>query len=124
MDDWRGFSAPFLIFARLEQVGELLDGENAFLFILPHGSCCHAMEQTEVILLLGLGLTHALKGAKRTVLIQDERRWCRRVSRDPFMEGFKKPYKVFGMMVQFDGVRCPVHPNDSSRSRRRVLESL
>src|SRR5712692_3637305 len=28
------------------------------------------------------------------------------------------------MMVQFDSVRCSVHPNNSSRSRRLVPESL
>src|SRR5262249_18298705 len=55
---------------------ELFDRENAFPLVLAHDSCCHAMEQTEVILLFRLGLTHALKGAERTMLIQDKRRWC------------------------------------------------
>jgi hypothetical protein len=75
-------------------------------------------------MLLSLGVTQSLKGAERTMLIQHERRWCGRVNSDPCMEGLKKPWKVFGMMIEFDRMRLPVHPNDSSRSRRCVLESL
>src|SRR5688572_4450959 len=30
----------------------------------------------------------------------------------------------FGTRSQFDRMRLPIHPNDSSHSRRRVLESL
>jgi hypothetical protein len=82
------------------------------------------MEQTEVILLFRLGLTHALKGAQRAMFIQDDRRGLGRVHRDPFVEGFKKWFESFETIPQFDGMRFPVHPNDSSRSRRRVLESL
>ena len=62
---------PFLAFAWLEQIGELFDGKNALFLILAHDPCCHAMEQTEVILLFSLGVAQALKGAERTMLIQD-----------------------------------------------------
>src|SRR6266487_7171382 len=117
MCDWGWLPAPFLAFAWLEQIGELFDGENALLLILAHHPCCHAMEHTEVILLFRLGVTQALKGAERTMLIQYERRWCRRVHGGPFMEGLKKRSEVFGMMIQFDGVRLPVHAKDSSCSR-------
>ena len=55
------------------------------------------MEQTEVILLFGLGVAQALKGAERTMLIQDKRRWCGRVNRDPFVEGLKKRSEGFGL---------------------------
>src|SRR5216683_7978893 len=115
---------PFLRFAWLEQIGELFDGKNALLLILAHHPCCHAIEQTEIILLFRLGLAQALKGTERTMLIQDNGRWCRRVNRRPFMEGLKKRSEVFGMMIQFDGMRLPVHPNHSSRNRRLALEAL
>src|SRR6266436_5994762 len=113
MRDWGWLPTPFLALSRFEQIGELFDSENAFLFILPHDPCCNSIEQTEVILLFRLGVTQALKGAKRTVLIQDKRRWFGRVHRDPFMEGLKQRSKGFGTVSQFDAVRCPVHPNDS-----------
>src|SRR5215475_4635867 len=117
-------STPFLGFTRFEQIGELFDGEDAFLLILAHHPRCHPIEQTEIVFLFSLGLTQSLKGAERTMLIQHEGRWCGRVHSDPFVEGLKKPWKVFGTMTEFDSMRLPVHPNDSSRSRRRVLESL
>src|SRR5713101_606274 len=82
------------------------------------------MEQTEVILLFRFGLAHALKRAERTVLIQDKRRWCRRVSRDPFVEGLKKRSEGFGTMLQFDGMRCSVHSNNSSRTGGHMLETF
>src|SRR5438132_10130675 len=58
------------------------------------------------------------------MLIQDNGRGLRRVHRDPFVEGLKKRSEVFGMMIEFDGVRLPVYPNDSSRSRQRVLKTF
>src|SRR5438132_1883465 len=121
MRHWGWLSAPFLGFARLEQIGELFDRENPLSLILAHDPCCDPIEQTEVVLLFSLGVTQTLEGAEWTMLIQDNRRWCRRVHGNPFVEGLKKRSEVFGMMVQFDSVRCPVHPNYSSRSRRRVL---
>src|SRR5205814_590333 len=63
-------------------------------------------------------------GAEWTMFIQDQRRWFGRVNRDPFMQGFKKRSESFGMMIEFDAVRCPIHPNGSSRTRRRVLEAF
>jgi len=81
-------------------------------------------EQTKVILLFRLGLAHALKGAKRTVLIQDNGRWFGGVSRHPFMEGLKKWSEGFGTMLQFDGMRCSVHSNNSSRTRGHMLETF
>src|SRR4029450_6014664 len=101
-----------------------LDGENTLLLILAHHPCRHPIEQTEVILLFSLDVTRSLKGAERTMLIQHDRRWFGRVHHDPFVEGLKKRSEVFGVMIQFDGVRYPVHPNYSSRTRRRVLEAL
>jgi hypothetical protein len=68
MDDRWGLSAPFLVFTRLEQVRELLNGENALLLIMPHHPCRDAVEQ-EVILLLGLRAARTLKGAEGTMLI-------------------------------------------------------
>ena len=56
MGDWGWLSAPFLGFTWLEQIGELFDGKNALLLILAHHPRCHAMEQTEVILLFRLGV--------------------------------------------------------------------
>ncbi len=47
------------------------DGKNALLLILAHRPRCHAMEQTEVILLFRLSVTPTLKGAERAMLIQD-----------------------------------------------------
>jgi hypothetical protein len=44
MEDRWGFSAPFLLFARLEQVRELFDGENALLLIVPHHPWRDAVE--------------------------------------------------------------------------------
>ena len=58
------------------------------------------------------------------MLIQDNGRWCGRVHHDPFVEGLKKRSEGFGIMIQFDGVRCPVHPNNFSRCARRTLEAL
>jgi hypothetical protein len=124
MGNWGWLPTPFLAFTWLEQIGELLDGENAFPLILAHHPCRHPIEQTKVVLLLSLGVTQALKGAQRTVLIQDNGRWCGRVHRDPLMEGLKKRSEGFGTRSQFDRVRPPVYSNDSSCSRRRVLETF
>src|SRR6266853_5552096 len=124
MCDWWWLSAPFLRFAWLEQIGELFDGKNALLLILAHHPCCHAIEQTEVILLFRLGLAQALKGAERTMLIQDEGRWCRRVSRDPFVQGLKKRSEGFGTLSQFDGVRCTIHPDNFASHGQCTLEAL
>jgi hypothetical protein len=82
------------------------------------------MEQTEVILLFSLGVAQALKGAERTMLIQDKRRWCGRVNRDPFVEGLKKRSEGFGTVSQSDGMGFPVYPNNSSRTRGRVLKTF
>jgi hypothetical protein len=54
MGDRGWLSAPFLGFAWLEQIGELFDGEYAFPLVLAHYPCCDRIEQTEVVLLLGL----------------------------------------------------------------------
>src|SRR5262245_5122429 len=89
-------SAPFLGFAWLEQVGELFDRENPLSLVLAHDPCCHPIEHTEVVLLFSLGLAQSLKGAQRTMLIQDQRRWFGRVRRDPFAEGLKKRSEGFG----------------------------
>src|SRR5439155_24182192 len=100
MGDRGWLPAPFLAFARLEQIRELFDRENPLSLILTHHPRCHAMEQAEVILLLRLGLTHALKGAEWTMLIQDNGRGLRRVHRDPFVEGLKKRSEGFGTRSQ------------------------
>jgi hypothetical protein len=71
MSDWGWLSAPFLGFAWLEQVGELFDGEDTLLLVLSHDPCRDAVEQAEVVLLLSLGVTQSLKGAERTMFIQD-----------------------------------------------------
>src|SRR5712691_3140831 len=117
-------SAPFLAFSRLEQIGELFDGENALLFMLPHDSCCDSVEQAEVILLFGLGVARALKGAERTMLIQNDGRGLRRGNCCPCLEGFKERHEVFGTLFQFDGMRCTGHPNDASSDRQLVLYAL
>ena len=72
MRDWGWLSAPFLGFAGLEQVGELFDGEDALLLILSHHPGRDAIEQAKVVLLLGLRSARALKGAERTMLIQNK----------------------------------------------------
>jgi hypothetical protein len=72
MGDRGWLPTPFLAFAWLEQIRELLDGENALLLILAHHPCRHPIEQTEVILLFSLGVAQALKGAERTMLIHSE----------------------------------------------------
>src|SRR5438132_6015231 len=58
------------------------------------------------------------------MLIQHERWWFGRVNSDPFVEGLKQRSKGFGTVSQFDAVRCPIHPNKSSRSRRLALKSF
>ena len=90
MCDREWLPTPFLAFAWLEQIGELFDGKNALLLILAHRPRCHAIEQTEVILLFSLGVAQALKGAERTMLIQDKRRWLGASTVSPFVEGLKK----------------------------------
>ena len=90
MDNWGWLPIPFLAFTGLEQIGELFDRENPLCLILAHHPRCHAIEQTEIILLFSLGVTQTLKGAERTMFIQDNGRWFGRVSRGPFLEGFKK----------------------------------
>src|SRR5213593_3432015 len=100
MCDWGWLPAPFLAFAWLEQIGELFDGKNALLLILAHHPCCHAIEQTEVILLFRLGVTEALKGAERTMLIQHNGRWFGRVNRGPFIEGLKQRCEGFRTVSQ------------------------
>src|SRR6266850_3541630 len=104
MGDWRELPAPFFAFARFEQIGELFDGENALFLILPLHSCRDSVEQAEVILLLGLRLARALKGAERTMLIQHDGRGLRRGNRCPRLEGFKERHEVFGTLFQFDGM--------------------
>ena len=104
MGDWRRLPAPFFAFARFEQIGELLDGENTIFLILSLHACCNAVEQAEVILLLGLRLAHALKGAERTMLIQNDGRGLRRGNRCPCSERFKERHEVFGTIFQFDGM--------------------
>jgi hypothetical protein len=124
MGNRRWLSVPFLPFPWFEQIGELFDGENPLSLILTHHPRCHAIEQTEIVFLFSLGLTQPLKGAERTMLIQDNGRGLGRVRRNPFVEGLKKRSESFGTRSQFDRMRLPVHPDNSSRSRRRVLESL
>jgi hypothetical protein len=58
------------------------------------------------------------------MFIQDDRRGLGRVYGDPIVEGLKKWSEGFGTRFQFDSMRLPIHPNDSSRSRQPVLESL
>src|SRR6516164_6823490 len=39
------------------------------------------------------------------------------------MEGLKKPFQVFGMMIQFHRVRCPIHPNNFASYGQCTLET-
>jgi hypothetical protein len=122
MGDWRRLPAPFFALARFEQIGELLDGENALFLILLLHACCNAVEQAEVILLLGLRLARALKGAERTMLIQHDGRGLRRGTSCPCVEGVKERHKVCGTLVQVDGMGGPVDRNESASQGRLVLE--
>ena len=99
MGDWRRLPAPFVALARFEQLGELLDGENALFLILPLHACCHAVEQAEVILLLGLRLARALKGAERTMLVQHNGRGRRRGLRCPCVDGGKERHEICNTLV-------------------------
>src|SRR5207244_11992750 len=58
------------------------------------------------------------------MLIQDNGWWCGRVHPAPCVEGLKKRSEDFGTRSQVDSMRLPVHPNNSSRCRRRALEAL
>ena len=69
MNDRGWLPTPFLAFSWFKQIRELFDRENPLSFILPHHPCCHAIEQTEIILLCRLGVTSALKGAEWTMII-------------------------------------------------------
>src|SRR6266571_3579289 len=73
-----------------------------------------ANHNSRVILLLGLRLARALKGAERTMLIQNDGRGLRRGTRCPCLERFKERHEVSGTIFQFDGMRCAVHGNESS----------
>src|SRR5919109_4361862 len=99
MGDWRGLSAPFFVFSWFEQIGELFDGENTLLLILPLHAGCHAVEQAEVILLLGLRLARALKGAERTMLVQHNGRGRRRGLRCPCVDGGKERHELCNTLV-------------------------
>src|SRR5919108_226570 len=122
MRDWRWFSAPFLRFAWLKQVGELFDGEDALLLILAYHPGCDAVQEAEVILLLGLRVARTLKGAERTMLIQNDGRGRRSGIRCPRLEGVKEWQEVCGTRVQFHGVRGAIHRNEPARHRWSGLE--
>src|SRR6266516_4052344 len=123
MSDWRELPAPFFACARFEQIGELFDGENALFLILPLHACRDAVEQGEVILLLGLCVARTLKGAERTMLVQHNGRGLRRGTRCPYLEGFKERHEVCSTLVQCDGMGSAVHRNESASHGRRGLET-
>jgi hypothetical protein len=58
------------------------------------------------------------------MLIQDKRRWCGRVRRDPFVEGLKKRSEGFGTCSQFDRMRLPIHPNNFASHGQCTLEAF
>src|SRR6516165_10688387 len=123
MRDWRWLSAPFLGFAWLEQVGELFDGEDALLLILALHPGRDAVEQAEIIFLLGLRVAHALKRAERTMLIQNDGRGLRRGICGPCVEGVKEWQEGWGPRVQLHGVGGAIHCNESASRGWRMLET-
>jgi|RhiMethySRZTD1v2_1073278.scaffolds.fasta_scaffold35926_4 hypothetical protein len=122
MRDRGWLSAPFLGFAWLEQVGELFDGEDALLLILAHYPGRDAIKEAEVILLLGLRVARALKGAEQTMLIQNDGRGLRGNLRCRRVEGVKEWQEVCGTRGQFHGVRGAIHRNESTSRRWSGLE--
>jgi hypothetical protein len=122
MRDRGWLPAPFLGFAWLEQVGELFDGEDALLLILSHHPGRDPVKEAEVILLLGLRVARTLKGAERTMVIQNDGRRLRGGIRCPRVEGVPEWQEVCGTRVQFHGVGGAIHRNESARHRRSGLE--
>src|SRR5262249_39098359 len=122
MGDWWGLSAPFFAFSWFEQIGELFDGENALVLILPLHPCRDTGEQAEVVLLLGLRSARALKGTERTMLIQHDGRGLRRGTHGPCLDRFKERHEIRRPRVQCDGMGGAVHRNESASRGRRVLE--
>src|SRR4029453_14768153 len=124
MGDWGWLPTPFLTFARLEQIRELFNGENAFPLVLAHDPSCHPIEQTEIVFLFSLSVTQTLKGAQRAMFIQDDGRGFRRVHRDPCVERLEKRSEGFGTLSQLDSLRLPVHPNNFASHGQGTLEAF
>jgi hypothetical protein len=60
--------------SRLEEVRQLLDGEDALFVVLPHQFGRHAVQEGEVVLLFRVLDAGVPKWAARAVFVQDDRR--------------------------------------------------
>jgi hypothetical protein len=74
--------------------------KDALLLILAHPPGCNAVKQAEVILLLGLHSACALKGAERTMLIQDNGGWRRHSTRGPSLERCKERHNPTTILLE------------------------
>ena len=80
-------------------------------------------EQTEVILLFSLGVAQALKGAERTMLIQDKGGGVGASAVIHSWRGSRSGLRALELS-QSDGMGFTVYPNNSSRTRGRVLKTF
>ena len=106
----------------MEEVGELINGEDAFGVVLLHEPRRHPVQQAEVVFLLGLAVARVAERTGRAVLVQDDGwRLLARVF-GPCLQNRDDGLHLLTLLGQIEATCLAIGANDCPGDREVVLQ--